>query len=68
MEIINARVRHARRAPEFDMVEAIIRLKVRDTLRPMPYDMDVLSFAPVALARKPGAMRQYLIEAATSQA
>ena len=67
MEIINARVRHARRAPEFDMVEAVIRLRVRDTLRPGPYDMDVLSFAPCSLAKTPGALRRHLIETATGQ-
>jgi len=68
MDILDARIRHARRVGEFEMVEAVVTLKVRDTLRPNPYEVDVLSFAPFDLARHPGAMRQHLLDCAMAEA
>lgn len=61
MDILDARVSHARRLDEFAMVEAVVTLNVRDTLRPNPYEMTVLSFAPYHLANRPGALRRHLI-------
>ncbi|SMX46155.1 hypothetical protein [Actibacterium lipolyticum] len=62
MRILNARVKKARYARDFGMVEAIVTLLVKDTLRPVPYEMDVMAFAPRDMHRKPGALRSYLIE------
>lgn len=68
MDILDARIRRARRSPDQPFVEAVVTLKVRDTLRPDPYEMEVLSFAPANLARRPGALRQKLIEGAMASA
>lgn len=64
MDILNARVKRKAIANDVGMIEAVVTLRVRDTLRPHPFDVDVMSFAPLEMAASPEQLNQHLLRSA----
>lgn len=68
MDILSAKVKRKKIATDVGMIEAVVTLRVRDTLRPSPFEIDVLSFAPMSLANSPHQLNEQLLQSAIDAA
>lgn len=68
MDILNAHVKEKKIATDVGLIQAVVTLRVRDSLRPAPFDVDVMSFAPLELANMPDKLDQHLLQTAIEAA